>query len=177
MKNKVNHAEKKEKILKKSALILKIAAVAATIIFPCIINVLCAAGWIYNSHSSGEIFKVYGAVMIASSVCMAASAVLCCLKFNVAAVTLDVIGIIPCMTVLYKVVYLANENGWNSRRYPFMSIPNMYRNRILPTIIPFILIIAAAAIQFFSYESAVKRRMKREEKEKRENMPAPKILD
>lgn len=177
MKNKTGHAENKEKFFKKTALILKIAAVASTIIFPCVINVLCAAGWIYNSHSSGEIFKVYGAVMIGSSVCMAAAAVLCCLKRNVAAVIADIVGIIPCMTVLYKVTSFARENGWNSPRYPFMSIPNMYRNRILPTIIPFILIIAAAAIQFFSYESAVKRRIKREEKEKRENMPAPKILD
>ncbi|MGN0621860.1 MAG: hypothetical protein ACI4I9_08325 [Porcipelethomonas sp.] len=176
MKKKMEPVTAKEKILKKTTLIIKIAAILTTLVFPCIFNILSAAGWIYNSGSYGEIFNVYGAVMIVSSAVMAAAAILCCLKLNIAAVIADFIGLIPCMTILYKVVVFADENGW-SNKYTMEPVSNMYRNRILPTIIPFVLIIAAAALQFFSYEAAVKRRKKREEKEKRENMPAPKILD
>jgi hypothetical protein len=56
-------------------------------------------------------------------------------------------------------------------------VSDMYRNRILPTIIPFVLIAAAAVMEYFSYSSAVKRRIKREQKEKERNEKTIKILD
>jgi heme exporter protein D len=70
---------------------------------------------------------------------------------------------------------IADERGW-SDMYTMQPASDMYRNRILPTVIPFVLLIAAAVLQYFSYDEKVKRRLKREEKEKKENMPAPKIL-
>ena len=87
----------------------------------------------------------------------------------------DTAGFAAAMTVLAKMMKYADESGW-SDRYTMQPASDIYRNRILPTLIPFILLIAAAVLQYFSYDETLKRKIRREEKEKQKNLPAPKIL-
>ena len=175
IKNKVNRLRKKEKITKKILLIIKIFLIATTAIFPMFMNLMSGIGWISTYGGYGSKFIVSGVVMIISSVLMTASVVLCMMKFNLAAVIANTAGFAAAMTVLAKMMKYADESGW-SDRYTMQPASDIYRNRILPTLIPFILLIAAAVLQYFSYDETLKRKIRREEKEKQKNLPAPKIL-
>lgn len=171
----MNRVTEKEKITKIILVFLKVLLIASTAVYPLFMDLLSGIGWISTYGRYGSEFTVMGTVMVISSALMTAAVVLCLLKFNISAVVTETIGFAAAMTIMIKMMNIADESGW-SDMYSMQPASDMYRNRILPTLIPFILLIAAAVLQYFSYDEKVKRRLKREEKEKRENMPAPKIL-
>lgn len=171
----MNTVTEKEKITKKILVFLKVLLIASTAVYPLFMDLLSGIGWISAYGKYGSEFTVMGTVMIVSSLLMTAAAVFCLLKFNIPAVVTETAGFAAAMTVMVKMMNIADERGW-SDMYTMQPVSDMYRNRILPTVIPFVLLIITAVLQYFSYDEKVKRRQKREEKEKRENMPAPKIL-
>lgn len=175
IKNKVNTLTSKEKITQKVLFFIKILLIISTLIFPLFINIMSGIGWISTYSKYGGEFTICGVIMIVSSVLMAAATIFCLCKFNISAAVSGSLGFITAMVILYKMMYYADERGW-SDRFTMQPASDIYRNRILPTIIPFIFLIAAVVIQYFSYDEKVKRKLRREEKERKENMPAPKIL-
>lgn len=175
IKNKMNTVTKNEKITKKILVFLKVLLIASTAVYPLFMDLLSGIGWISTYSRYGSEFTVIGTVMVISSGLMSAAVVLCLLKKNISAVVTETAGFAAAMTIMIKMMNIADERGW-SDMYTMQPASDMYRNRILPTVIPFVLLIAAAVLQYFSYDEKVKRRLKREEKEKKENMPAPKIL-
>lgn len=175
IKNKVNPLRKKEKITKKILLFIKILLIATTAVFPMFMNLMSGIGWISAYGEYDSKFIVLGTFMIISSVLMTASVILCMMKLNIIAVLTDTVGFAAAMTVLSKMMKFADESGW-SDRFTMQPASDIYRNRILPTLIPFILLIAAAVIQYFSYDETIKRKNRREEKEKQKNLPSPKII-
>lgn len=175
IKNKLNTVTKKEKITKRILLFLKVLLIASTAVYPLFMDLLSGIGWIFTYGTYGSEFTVMGTVMVISSGLMTVAVVLCMIKRNISAVVTETIGFAAAMTVMVKMMNIADERGW-SDMFTMQPVSDMYRNRILPTVIPFVLLIAAAVLQYFSYDEKVKRRLKREQKEKRENMPAPKIL-
>lgn len=171
----MNPVTKKEKITKIILVFIKIFLIASTAVYPLFMNLLSGIGWISTYGKYGSEFTVMGTFMIISSALMTAAVVLCMIKLNVSAVLAETAGFAAAMTVMVKMMNCADERGW-SDMYTMQPVSDIYRNRILPTIVPFLLLIAAAVLQYFSYDEKVKRQLKREEKEKKENMPAPKIL-
>lgn len=171
----MNRVTQNEKITKIILVFIKIMLIASTAVYPLFMNLLSGIGWISTYGKYGTEFTAMGTVMLVSSGLMTAAVVLCMIKRNISAVVTETAGFAAAMTVMVKMMNLADERGW-SDMYTMQPVSDMYRNRILPTVIPFVLLIAAAVLQYFSYDESVKRRLKREEKEKKENMPAPKIL-
>ena len=171
----MNKVTKNEKITKKILVFLKVLLIASTAVNPLFMDLLSGIGWISTYSRYGSEFTVMGTVMVISSGLMSAAVVLCLLKRNISAVVTETAGFAAAMTIMVKMMNIADERGW-SDMYTMQPASDMYRNRILPTVIPFVLLIAAAVLQYFSYDEKVKRRLKHEEKEKKENIPAPKIL-
>lgn len=191
MKNKKNKLNEKTKISKKKmsdyidgrektrrriTLFLKILLIAATAVFVLCFDLLSGIGWISTYGSYDSAYTAMGVVMLVSVGLMTASAVLCMLKFNITAVVTEIIGFSLAMFSLVKMMGYADELGWSSE-LTMQPASDIFRNRVLPTIAPFVLLLATAVLQYFSYDARVKRRIKKEEKERRENMPAPKIIE
>lgn len=191
IKNNKNNLNNKSKISKKKAsnfidgkqkkrrtiiFFLKILLIVLTVVFVLCFDLLSGIGWISTYGGYGGEYTAMGVVMLVSVAFMTAAVVLCMVKFNLTAVIAEIIGFAMAMFSLVKMMNFADELGW-SNPATMQPASDIFRNRVLPTIAPFIILLATAALQYFSYDAAVKRRIKREEKEKRENMPAPKIID
>lgn len=176
IENNMNRITKKEKITKNILFIIKIFLIISTVIFPIVMNLLSGIGWISTYTKYGAEFTAMGIVLLISSALMTVALILCLLKFNISAVLLQCVGFTAAMVALVKMMNYADEGGWihHSTMQPASDI---FRNHIMPTLIPFVLLVAVASLQYFAYDQKVKRRLKREEKEKKKNLTAPKILD
>ncbi len=174
--NKMNQLTKNERFTKNSIFILKICLIISTAVFPLFMNLMSGIGWISTYTRYSNEIRTMGIIILISSALMTLALIFCLLKFNLFAIFTECLGFTVTMTVLTKMMNYADNNGW-SNQITMQPASDLYRNRILPTIIPFVLLITIALLQYFSYEEKVKRKIKREEKEKKENMTAPKIIN
>lgn len=171
-----DYIEGREKKRRRITFFLKILLICLTVVFVLCFDLLSGIGWISTYGEKSSDYLTMGVVMLVSVGLMTVSTVLCMLKFNITAVITEIIGFSLSMFSLIKMMGYADELGW-SNEITMQPASDIFRNRVLPTIAPFILLIAVTALQYFSYEAQTKRRIKREEKEKLENMPAPKIIE
>lgn len=173
-----NSANNGTSVIKKRSpllFVLKIILIILTVIYPVFMVIFTGSGLIYNSESYGAELTQTGVFFIISGILMTVGTVLCCLKKNIVSIICSCTGFALCMAMLYKLVDHADRSGW-SNKLTMEPISDMYFARIIPVIAPFIIAVTVAIIQFFSYEAAEKRRVKRKLKEEEENRPAPPII-
>lgn len=178
MKNKkISKTSKSpKKHLNPAIVTLKVILVILTLIYPLFMVIMSGAGLVYNSESYGEELTRAGILLIVSGVVTAAGSFLCIFKKNIASIICSCGGFALCMTMLYKLVEHADSAGWTNK-FTFEAISSMYIHRIVPTAAPFVIAVTVSLIQFFSYEAAEQRRMKKKLKEEKENAPAPPIVE
>lgn len=174
-KRTVSKQKKTHSRFRPAAAVLKVILAVLTLIYPAFMVTMTGAGLIYNSESYGRELTQTGWLFIVSAVLMTAGCVLCILKKNIAAIICSSSGFALCMAMLFKLVSHADAAGW-SDKFTMTRISAMYIRRIAPTAAPFIICVAVALIQFFSYEAAEKRRIRKKLKKEKENRPAPPIV-
>lgn len=177
MKAKNNNNNKNSRVIRKSVpmTVMRAILVLLTLVYPLFMVILSGAGLVYNSDSYGEDIVRIGALLIASGVAMGIGTLLVMLKQNIASVIVEIPAFALCMTMLNKLVTHADSAGW-SNAHTMEPISSMYITRIIPVVMPFVLAITIALIQFFSYEEREKRRMRKQEKKAKENATAPSIV-
>jgi len=154
--------------------ILKIAAMLLTLCISCAMPALSGAGLIYNRESYGAELVRVGIFLILSGTFMTIGAILCFFRkrnANISAIIFSTGGYILCMTMLRRLAAHADKSGW-SDKYTMSPISDMYRSRLIPCVIPVMLVIIAAVIQLLVYEpenDGGKRR-------NHENEKAPSVL-
>lgn len=158
--------------------VFKVITLFLTLVLSCMMPVLSGAGLIYNRESyGGELVRV-GVLLIISGAVMTVGAVLCLFRKNipnVIAIILSAGGFALCMTMLHKLADHADKSGW-SDKYTMAPISDMYRSRLMPGIIPAVMIIIIAVVQLMSYDLAQQREEKKRVKKERENAPSPSII-
>ncbi len=165
-------------------IVLQVLLVLTTLVYPLFMDLLSAAGWQHNVNAGNypSLFGAYAAWMTIGALLLTAGTVLCLIgkscrfwQCNIAALVCAALGIIPCMTVLYQVMAYADQN-FPGMRETMAPVSAMYRDRILPTLLPFLLICGLSVWQMCSYECGVYRRQKREERRRKDAEEAPRIL-
>ncbi|MGN0580498.1 MAG: hypothetical protein ACI4JE_06450 [Ruminococcus sp.] len=156
-------------------IIMKLILTLLTAVFSMFMVIMTGSGLIYNSESYGPEMRSLGIVFIAAAALMGLGNLFIWLKMNVFSLISSSTGFIMCMMSLYKLKNHADAAGW-SDKYTMEPISSMYVQRIMPVIIPFLLAVIIALMQFFSYEAAEKRRIRKDEKKKKEDAPSPPII-
>ncbi len=164
--------------------LLRVALAATTLIYSLFMSQMSAAGWQYNVNEGNypELFAAFAAWMRIGSVLLTLAAVFCFIgikpklwRFNAAALLCNCAGIVSCMTVLYRFTAYADQNfsGIDETMQP---VSELYRDRLLPTLLPFALCCVLAVWQSTSYDVKVYIQQKRDEKKKKDMEEAPRIL-
>lgn len=108
----------------------------------------------YNRESYGAELERTGIFLILSGAFMTFGAVLCLFRknaANISAIFFSSGGFALCMTMLHKLADHADKSGW-SDKYTMSPISDMYRSRLIPCVIPVVLVIVAAVIQLLVSE-------------------------
>lgn len=162
-------------------LLLRILLIFTTLVFPGMMVQLSAAGWRYNAAQGHypPVFYEYAFWMSAGGVLLIAAAVLCmlgiCRKFwicNIFSPVTGSAGLLAVLLTLGKFSAYADQNfsGIGDAMQP---VSELYRDRILPAVIPFLLLCILSFRQLFSYEARVWRRQRRLQRD----ADAPSILE
>ncbi len=131
---------------KKSAvLILKLALIAFTLIYPLFMVIMSGAGLVSNSESYGSKLTFTGILLILSGVMMTAGTVFLLLRKKIPSLLLSSAGFIICITAMLKLIRHADNAGWYSH-ISMQPAGDIYFARIFPVIIPFILTAAISII-------------------------------
>lgn len=154
----------------------KVLLIILTVIFSLGMVILSGAGLIYNQESYNDSISHIGPLLIVSGLLLAAGALLVCIGKNILSLILSIPGFGLCMFMLRQLMDHADSAGWQNAQNPFDPVSDMYFERIIPVVFPFLLIVIIALIQHFSYEETQKRHEKKRLREQKKNAPAPKIL-
>ncbi|MBQ8927465.1 MAG: hypothetical protein IJ055_04210 [Oscillospiraceae bacterium] len=165
--------------------LLHVLLCLSTLVWPVLIDQLCAAGWRYNVREGNYpgVFSAYALWMTVGGVLMTAGWVLCLVGtapkrswWDLPAAGGTAIGFVCCMGVLSRFTAYADQNfsGIGESMEP---VSTLYRDRLLPNLLPCVLCLVLAGWQFFSEASREARRDARRRREERLNAKAPKILD
>jgi len=165
-------------------IILIVLLLLTTAVYALFMPMMSAAGWQYNVDQGNypQLFAAFSNWMRIGSVLLTAAAVFCLIgikpKFwrcNALALGCGCAGISSCMTVLYHFTVYADQNfsGIDDTMQPVSAL---YRDRLLPALLPFVLVCVISVWNVASYEAQVYRKQKRDEKRRREQEQAPKIL-
>lgn len=155
--------KKNRKNLKKQSpfmIFLKVMLMILTAIYPLFMTMLTGIGIVSNSRSYGRMITGCGVVLVISGAAMTAAAILCLFRKklpNILSIMISVPGFMLCMGALYKLVKHAENAGWMGQgAYSLMPVADMYKQRIIPDIAPFLLILIISAVQLSSYELRIK---------------------
>lgn len=155
--------KKNRKNLKKQATLMifsKVILMILTAIYPLFMTMLTGIGIVSNSASYGRMITGCGVVLVISGAAMTAAAILCLFRKslpNLLSITISVPGFILCMGALYKLVKHAEGAGWMGQgAYSLMPVADMYKQRIIPDIVPFLLILIISAVQLSDCELRMK---------------------
>lgn len=155
----------------------KILLIVLTAVYPFFMTMMTGIGILSKSGSYGSKITFCGAALVISGASLTAAAILCLFRKslpNLLSMCIALPSFAVCMAALCKLVSHAESAGWMGHgMYSAVPVADMYRQRIFPVILPFLLTITIAAIQYFSYSAAEERR----EKKRRKNALAPKIID
>lgn len=173
-----------EKLSKAGKILLRIALVLTTLVYPGFMAMMSAAGWMHNvgTGSYPDIFRSFAGWMYAGGGMLCAGTVLVLLgakprlwTCNLPGMVLGAAGCGACLSSLYRFCAYADAHfpGIGETMQP---VSELYRGRLLPVILPALLVGLLGCWQVFSEETREFRIARRREKEARENAPAPKIL-
>lgn len=163
---------------------LRVLLIASTLIYALFMPQMSAAGWQYNVNAGNypEVFAAFATWMRIGSVLLTAACVLCMCgikpKFwrcNAVSLLCACAGLTSCMTVLYKFCAYADQNfsGIGDTMQP---VSELYRDRLLPMLLPFAVCCVLAVWQITSYDVKVYIQQKKEEKQRLDAQEAPSIL-
>lgn len=127
---------------------MKIFLVLSTVAFPFLTVIMTGAGLVYNYISYGRKIMYTGIFFILSGLLMTAGSILNMFNkkiFNIVSALLWCAGFILCMTMLYRLCLHADYNGWSRNLQPVSS---MYKSRIMPVAVPFVLDMTLSVIQY-----------------------------
>ena len=139
--------------------VLKIIMLVFSAVYCLFMPFMTGLGLIYNSDSYGAEISLWGALFIVSAVLMSAAAVMCIPRkkaLNLLAVIFSAVGCVLCMAMLYKLCLHADSSGW-SDKFTMEQISYMYRRRLIPCIVPVILIIIVSAVQIRKNQGTVEK--------------------
>ena len=169
-----------KKIHKKQNIIMtaaKLLLIVLTAVYPLFMTMMTGIGILSKSGSYGSKITFCSAALVISGASLTAAAILCLFRKslpNLLSMCISLPSFAVCMTALGKLVSHAESAGWMGRgMYSAVPVADMYKQRIFPVILPFLLTLIIAAVQYFSYSAAEERR----EKRRRKNAPSPKIID
>lgn len=156
----------------------KAVGVILAFIFPGAMAIPAGAGIMSHRDSYGDELWAQGLLLLISGAAMIVGALLCISRKelpNILALVLDIPGIVLCMAMLYKIADHADRAGW-SDKFTMEPISEMYKERLIPCVIPAALILVTALVQLFSEEVTSARRQRKKLRTERENAPAPPII-
>ncbi len=165
--------------------LLHLLLALSTLIWPVLIDQLAAAGWRYNADEGHypDVFHAYALWMSIGGILLTAGWILCLVGIapkrswcNAAAAGCAVLGVICCLCVLARFEVYADQN-FSGIGETMQPVSTLYRDRLLPNLLPCALCVAAAGWQFFSEKARDARSSARRRREERLNAQAPKILD
>ena len=122
-----------------------IIMVILTVIYSLIMVCMAGAGLIYNGDSYGRQLVNVGIWLIISGVLMTSGTAAAFLKkrfFLVLSVIFTVAGLLLCLVMVYILCTHADSAGW-ADNYTMEPVSRMYRERLLPVIVPAVMAIAA----------------------------------
>lgn len=163
---------------------LHVLLLLTTLVYSLFMAQMSAAGWQFNVNEGNypELFAAFATWMRIGSVLLTAAAVFCLCgrkpklwRCNAIALGCGCAGISSCMTVLYQFTAYADQNfpGIDGTMQP---VSELYRDRLLPLLLPFAIVCVLSLWQMFSYDAKVYRQQKRDEKRRRDREQAPRIL-
>ena len=159
----------------------KLLLIASAAVYPLFMTMLTGIGILSKSDSYGSKITFCGAALVLSGASLTAAAILCLFRKslpNLLSMCIALPSFAVCMISLFLLVSHAESAGWTGHGfYSAVPVADMYRQRILPVILPFMLTITIAAVQYFSSSAAEERREFRRRKEAEKNAPAPKIIN
>lgn len=118
--------------------IINFIMLAFTLIYSVFMVNLSGAGLIYNKSGYGAEIAAVGVFLIISGILMTSGAFLSLSgkKFlNIISVVSSISGLVLCLVMLYILCSHADKSGWRDN-YTLAPVSGMYRERILPVIIP-----------------------------------------
>ncbi len=165
-------------------ILLIILLLLSAVVYALFMPQMSAAGWQYNVNEGNypQLFAAFATWMRIGSVLLCAAVVLCLLgqriklwRCNVISLFCGGAGFASCMTVLVRFMKYADQNfpGMGETMQPVSS---MYRDRLLPMLLPFALLCVLCVWKLATYDVQVYRKQKREEKHRKNEEQAPKIL-
>lgn len=177
MKHKRKNFTKQKPVMTAAKALL----IILTAVYPFFMTIMTGVGILSKSENYGKTISEYAVALILSGSALTGAAILCLFRKslpNLLSVSIAVPGFALCMAALSRLAGHAEKAGWMGHgAYALMPVADMYRQRIFPVILPFLLTCIIAAVQFFSYSAGEERREKRRRKENEKNAPAPKIID
>ncbi len=160
--------KKKPKILPK---FLQVILLLTTLVYPLFMVQMTAAGWKYNACAGNypALFHTYAFWMAAGGLLMTAGTAFCFAGMfrkwcNPAAILCSGGGMAACLVVLRNFTVYADSH-FSAVRFTMEPVSELYRDRLLPVILPFLLVCVLSVMQLLTVGMP-----RREEKE------APKIL-
>lgn len=147
-------SEKTKKIERCAVIILTVLLILFTLVYSFFMVIMTGAGLVYNRESYGQNIMHIGILFIISGILMTSGTVICFFRkkiLNIISIILSCSGFILCMIMLFFLVKYADNNGW-SDNFTLMPISDMYKSRIMPVVIPFILSALTAIRNYFSHE-------------------------
>ena len=124
---------------KRFFIISEIILAVFTLVYPLLNVTLSGAGLIFNGNSYGIKLMICGILWIVSGLLMTSGSILCIFGKNIPAVILSSLGFVICIAVLFIVTAHAEKYAWTMPYYNKFSVADIYRERIVPVFIPFML--------------------------------------
>lgn len=124
---------------KRFLIISEIILAVLTLIYSFFIVILSGAGLIFNGSSYGVKLMTCGIIWIISGLLMTSGTILCISGKNISAMILSSLGFAVCIVILFIVTAHAEKYAWSMPYYNKFPVADMYRKRIIPTVIPFII--------------------------------------
>ena len=164
--------------------ILKAVLAVSALVYPGFMAMMSAAGWLYNVREGNyeAIFRSFSGWMIGGGVLVLAAVLLVLIggvgkrwRWNVAAAVLAAVGGAACMSALYRFIAYADAH-FSAIDGTMQPVSELYRDRLLPILLPAALAVGIAVWQIFDPETREQRIRELREKEARDSAPAPKIL-
>lgn len=173
-----------EKFSKIGKILLRIALMLSTLVYPGFMAMMSAAGWMHNVESGSypDIFRSFAGWMFTGGGLLCAGALLALLGAkpklwvcNAAAAAAGCIGCAACLSSLYRFCAYADQH-FSGIGETMQPVSQLYRDRLLPVLLPAVLLLVLSLWQIFDEPAREYRILRRREKEARESAPAPKIL-
>ena len=166
-------------------IILSVLLLLSAAVYPGFMAMMSASGWMYNVREGHypDVFRSFAGWMYAGGILVCIGAVLAVLSMKpkrwvCAPVSMGCagIGLAAAMSALYRFTAYADQH-FSGIGETMQPVSDLYRDRLLPVILPAVLAIVLAAWNLFSEDTRDYRSRKRAERLAAENAPAPKIIE